>query len=146
MPLHAQWPHGRDLFTHPRRGLGATLALGTRDAFTLWRVVHVELVQDDAVMVTLKARSALGALPDLSLENVDDEFKEAIATNYSIALESAYSESPGSVVDRAKDTLAVMLSRWLVQDGAPRDLMEWDIGKLVNFLAKNRPGKFICVE
>lgn len=144
-PVYVYKP-ARDLFSLPRRGLGVTLALGTRDAFTLWRVVHVELVQDDAIMVTLKARSALGALPDLSLDNVDDEFKESITVNYSIALESAHRESPGSVVDRAKDTLAVMLSRWLVQDGASRDLLTWDIGKLVDFLEKSRPGQLICVK
>jgi len=144
----SQYVYGpaRNLFALPQRGFGATLALGTRDAFTLWRVVHVEIVQDDAILVTLKARTALGTLPDLSLEHVHDEFKEAISSNYAIALESAYRESPGSVVDRAKDTMAVMLSRWLVQTGAERQVLELDIGKLVNYLDKQRPDELICVK
>ena len=144
-PLYRYGP-ARDLFKLPRHGNGATLALGTRDAFTLWRVVHVEVVQDDAIMVTLKSRSALGTLPDLSLAAVADEFKEEIASNYSIALESAFRESPGSVVDRAKDTLAVMMSRWLVQTGAERKVLTWDIGALVDFLEKERPAQLICVR
>jgi len=125
----------QELWQSPARGLGATLALGTQRAFTLWTLVHAEIVHDGSILVMLKARGGLGALPDLSLSNVAEEFKDAIQTNYNVALEAVHRETPGSVVDRVKDTMAVMINRWLVQNKrAPISLQQEDIGNTVKAL------------
>lgn len=92
---------------------------------------------------TFKARGGLGALPDLSLDHVDDEFKSAVQDNYNLALEAAHLETPGSVIDRVKDTLAVFINRWLVQRKlAPLALQAEDISKSLKALD---PQTHFCV-
>lgn len=124
----------RKLCNLPRGGIGATLATGTQGAFSLWRVVHLETGHDGALVVTLKARSALGHLPDLNLSGVAPEFHEAIKSHYERAVEAAHRESPGSVIDRTKDALVVMISRWLAQRNGDTAVLGLDIGKLVRRL------------
>ncbi len=138
-----QYEPARDLWLTPARGLGATLGLGTQAAFTLWSLINAEVVHDGSIMVTLKARGGLGALPDLSLVEVENDFKSAVQTNYNLALEAVHRETPGSVIDRVKDTMAVLINRWLVQHKhAPDTLLHEDIGNTVKALD---PTKHYCL-
>ncbi|NBW50459.1 MAG: hypothetical protein EBR49_10285, partial [Betaproteobacteria bacterium] len=48
----------------------ALIALGSADAYTLWRVVGVERIVTGEDLLTLRARSSLGTLPELLEDKV----------------------------------------------------------------------------
>jgi hypothetical protein len=54
-----------------------TIALGIQEAMTLWRVIGIEQISTGEDLVTLKARSNLGVLPNLSESEIPEVLKRA---------------------------------------------------------------------
>jgi len=117
------------LFAKPRRGLGAMLALGTPQASSGWRIVQVEALASGSVMLTLKALTAFGVLPDIEWSKIDQEFRPAIERSISIVLDSAFRAPATAVVDACRDALTILLSRWIAQTG-DRNFLDKDLGKV----------------
>jgi hypothetical protein len=84
------------LLSKARRGMGSTLALGTQ----AWRIIQTEVVASGCVMVTLKSLSAFGILPDLDTTQIPEEFKKPTAQALERVLDSAFRETPISVIDQ----------------------------------------------
>ena len=120
------------LLTQPRQGQGATLALGTQRASSAWRVLQTEIVVGGAVLVTLRALTAFGILPDIDWQKIEPRFHSDVDIAYGRALESAFREAPTSVVDQCRNAITVVLSRWLVQQGHDAKI----IGKDLSDVAK----------
>jgi hypothetical protein len=102
-----------ELLNRPRKGEGDVLALGTNQAFSTWRIIQAEVVASRAVMVTLKSQSAYGILPDLDAAKIPAAYREEIKQSVDKVLNSAFRESPSSVVEHCRDTLQILLTRWL---------------------------------
>jgi hypothetical protein len=96
-------------------------------------------------MVTLKSLSAFAILPQIDLTKVPEEFKASIAETVNSVLDSAFRETPNSVVDRCRDALTTLLSRWLVSKGHDRSILGEDLGKVAAAVAK-LPEKMICAS
>lgn len=109
------------------RGHGTTLALGQGRSFSLWRVIQTELIVSDDVMVTLKAISAFGILPELDDDKVNVEDHQPVQRALERVVDSAFRESPISVVDQCRNAATVILSRWLVQQGAGENILSKDL-------------------
>lgn len=134
----------KDIFTYIRcsaildklnQGMGLRLALGSADAFSLWRIIQTEVLANRTVLVTLKSLSAFGILPELDLNKIDPGHQSAVHAAYDRALNSAFKESPISVVDHCKNAIAVTLSRWLVQMGTSPTVLTKDIGEVAKAAA-----------
>jgi hypothetical protein len=115
------------LLSRPRQGQGATLALGTQRASSAWRVLQTEIVVGGAVLVTLRALTAFGILPDIDWEKIEPRFRSDVDAAYGRALESAFREAPTSVVDQCRNAITVVLSRWLVQQGQDPKIIGKDL-------------------
>ena len=115
------------LLQEPNQGQGATLALGTSQAASAWRVVQTELLASRCVLVTLKALSAFGILPEIDMSKVAEQHQTPVKQAFDRALESAFRETPISVVDHCKNAIAVILARWLVQQGHDSAILDKDI-------------------
>lgn len=118
------------LLNLPGRGLGAILALGSPEAASYWRIVQTEMLVTQAVMVTLKALSAYDILPELAEAEVAKEFRADAKKVMENVLDAAFRESPESVVDRCRNALTVLMSRWLVQRGHDPTVLEWDLAEV----------------
>lgn len=94
-----------DILHRPNQGQGLVLALGSSHGASAWRVVQTEAVYSGAVMVTLKSLSVYGILPELDADKVEDRFRPAVAQALARVLDSAFKESPGSVVDNCRDAM-----------------------------------------
>ena len=91
---------------------GALVALGTADAFTLWRVVGVERISTGDDLVTLRARTSLGLLPELDLQLVPERERRRVTNFLEKVVEAAYRAGPESVIDRCRDAAQVIISVW----------------------------------
>lgn len=116
----------RDLFTYmpcqallnrPGGALGAALLIGQERGATLWRVIQAEVALDDDVVVTLKAKSAFGVLPDVAWDAVPEPHRPQVRAALERVLDSAFRETPVSVIDQCRNAATVVLSGWLVAQG-----------------------------
>ncbi len=115
------------LLQEPNQGQGATLALGTAQAASSWRVVQTELLASRCVMVTLKSLSAFGILPEIDIQKISNEHQIPVMQAFDRALDSAFRETSISVIDHCKNAIAVILARWLAQQGHGRSILDKDI-------------------
>jgi hypothetical protein len=111
-------------------GQGQTLALGTSRASSAWLIVQTEMLANRAVMVTLKAKSAFGILPEIDYSRVDGEFQVRVRDAMTYVLDAAFKASPPSVVDRCRDAMVAVMAPWLVQRGHDRAILVPDLGKV----------------
>jgi hypothetical protein len=89
------------------------IALGTRDAFTLWRVVDIERIVTGEDLLTLRARGSLGLLPELNEASVPPDARGKVMETLSKLSEAAYRAGPESIVDRARDVAQWTIGCWL---------------------------------
>lgn len=137
---------GTKLFELPDRGLGSTLALGNRLASSAWRIVDVEITVSDDVMLSLRALSSYGILPQLDLGKVEQRFRGDVERSMRKALDSAFKESPTSVVDQCRDAATVMASRWIAQQTGNDDALCKDLAKIGEALAEEPRKKMIAAN
>lgn len=123
--------------------MGAILAVGSPEAASFWRFVQTEMLVTRAVMVTLKALSACDILPELDAVQVHDEFRADAKKVLERVFDAPFRESPDSVVDRCRNALTVLMSRWLAQQGHDRKVLEWDLGDVSEAISKP-PYSRIC--
>jgi hypothetical protein len=129
------------LLREPHQGLGLKLALGVREASTAWRIIQTEVVANGCVMITLKSLSAFGILPAVDVVKIPAEFEPAISQAVERALNSAFRETPISVIDQCRNAIAVLLSRWLVVEGHDRSVLGDDLGNIARIIAQPPYGK-----
>jgi len=124
-------------FNRSDRGLGTIVALGHGRTTSAWRVIQTELVVSDDVMVTLKAMTAYGVIPEIDKSVIDDRDRQAIERALERVVDSAFREMPISIVDHCRNAATVILSRWLVKEGAPIELLTKDLADVAKVVEKD---------
>ncbi|WP_332751224.1 hypothetical protein [Hydrogenophaga sp.] len=132
-----------ELLALPNRGQGSTLALGSNRGASAWLIVQAEALYSGAVMVTLKAKSAYGIVPELDLERINSQFRAPVRQAVAKVVDSAFKEAPGSVVDNCKDAMQVVMSSWLAQDGNGAETIGMEVAKVADLMEKV-PNKKLC--
>ncbi len=134
-----------ELIVRSDQGLGCTLALGTHKAASAWRIIQTEVLANGCVLITMKALSAFGMLPDLDVSKIAPEFKTAASQAMERVLDSAFRETPISVIDHCRNAIAVLLSRWLVQvKSQDRSVLASDLGQIATLISK-APHDMACL-
>jgi hypothetical protein len=118
------------LLSAHRQGEGATLALGTSQGHSAWRIIQREILASGDVLVTLKSLSAFAILPDVDTAEIPDEFREPITDALERVLTSAFRETPMSVIDHCRNAMTMILSRWMVAQGHDATILADDLGKV----------------
>lgn len=125
------------LLNMANRGEGMTLALGESRAVSPWRIIQTEALANGAVMVTPKSLSAFAIIPAVDYGQVAPEHRPAVGEAIERVLNSAFRETPTSVVDHCRAALTISLSRWLVQSGHESDtVLGVDLGDLAKKVEK----------
>lgn len=96
-------------------------------------------------MVTLKSLSAFSILPVIAEAKIPEEFRKSVAGAVDRVLDSAFRETPISVIDHCRNALTMVLSRWLVTEGHDRSILGADLGKVAAEVAKP-PHEKSCVS
>jgi hypothetical protein len=105
--------------------LVGSVALGIQGAMTLWRVIGIEQISTGEDLVTLKARSNLGVIPQIVEERIPESDRNRVVQCASNLVDTAYRAGPESVIDRCRDLSAAILGSYFEQEtpnAAKRDL------------------------
>jgi hypothetical protein len=108
------------------------IAIGSSDS--LWRVLGAERIISSEHVVTLKARHGLGILPELNSDIVPNRGREKVIETVTKLADSAYRETPGSIVDRALDAAQWCLGTWADAKRPDESPLHRDLGDLINFV------------
>jgi hypothetical protein len=125
------WPAFRELGGPTSRAL---IALGTKDAYTLWRVVDIERIVTGEDLLTLRARSALGILPELDIAAIPEDGREKVKEIIEKLADAAYRAGPESIADLARSAAQWCLGVWLADKKGKPELRMEDLGALVRRL------------
>lgn len=129
------------LLMKPRQGEGMRLAIGARDGYSLWNIIQTERTVNLDVLVTLRAQSAFGILPNLDISRVPPAHLVQVQAALSRVLDAAYRELPTSVVDQCRNAVCVVVARWMQ---APLDTEKpehQDLGGLIKILRNREPSR-----
>lgn len=116
------------------------IALGTGDAMSLWTVVQVERVASGQELLSIKARSNLGVLPELDLLKVPSASKESLQAALNRLRISAYREQASSVVEQCRPTAQIILSHWFAAISGINAKGD-DLGELIKKIEKDEAGR-----
>lgn len=127
--LFKYWPC-QTFLNRNDRGLGTTLALGQGRSASAWRVVQTEVVIGDDVLVTLKALTAYGILPELRVSQLSNADRRSVEGALERVINAAFREAPISVVDHCRNAATVVLARWMASKGAEGGMLEKELGQV----------------
>lgn len=108
--------------------------LGSRAAFSIWTVIHKEIVHTREVLVTLKARQSFGALPEIDWGRLPDK-TGLVRGKIESLRDDLYRAGAESIVDRAREAATAILSAYLQSEGEA-DAIGKDLGALTDLLDK----------
>jgi hypothetical protein len=116
------------LLSKDNRGEGLQLALGQRGGMSSWRILQTERIATGDVMVTLRAESAYGILPQIDKSKIHPDNVQGVMTALDRVLNSAYRELPTSVVDHCRNAAVMVISRWMQTETGADVSVEQDLG------------------
>ncbi|MDA8151592.1 MAG: hypothetical protein M0003_02575 [Acidithiobacillus sp.] len=109
----------------------AVVQIGTESATTAWRVVDIEQNLFGQQVVTLRAKSLFGVLPELSGELLDKQnssLKQDKITQIGLSLDrlvdTHHRLQPVPTVDVARETARVILAAWIGSEADSKDLKD----------------------
>ena len=84
------------------------VAIGVEDSF--WRILNAERISTGEWLVTLKARGGVGLLPEVDDDKIPEFGRAAVVKAVGHMVDVAHRETPGSIVDVARNTAALLLA------------------------------------
>ena len=119
--------------------LHAQLVLGTKSAPTVWRIVSVEMVASGEELVTLRARSSLGVLPEPVEDHIPAGARSEVLASLEHVADAAFRSSPVSLIDLCRAAATVVLAHWLESTGeTPDKVHHLDLGALLKAFEKQQ--------
>jgi hypothetical protein len=125
--LYSFNPHSVPVHTHAVRP--AIVLLGVNDAATRWSIIDTERIATGEDLVTLKAASRMGILPELRSAALPDAHRVAIEACYEKAADAAYRFGAESVIDRCRDAASALLTGWIAASTGRSNVVEKDLAE-----------------
>lgn len=101
-----------DLLNTDRKGEGMRLAIGSRDGYSMWKILQTERTVNLDVLVTLRAESVFGILPTLDKSKISSVDLPKVESALARVIDAAYRELPTSVVDQCRNAVCVVVTKW----------------------------------
>lgn len=116
--------------------------LGFEERFTVWNIISVEYISTGEDLVTLKACSTLGVLPQIKSERIPESHRSAVIEVLDTFADEMYRSAPVSVIHYARDTANQILLAYFDR-GKEKSK---DLGDLTNDLEKEDEPKVIAAS
>lgn len=107
--------------------------LGSSSGYSVWAIVSIETISSGEVLVTLRARQSLGALPDIYWAKIPAEFRNKVEKAIKALADDYRRAGSESVIDRAREAATAILSAYLQNKGVD-EAKGKDLGVLINKL------------
>lgn len=111
------------------------MAIGVEDA--VWRILGAERISTGEWLVTLKARGGAGLLPEVDVDAIPAASRAAVIGAVDHMVDAAHRETPGSIVDMARDTAALLMSVHAAEsESEPEEqkkILEKDLGHICGY-------------
>jgi hypothetical protein len=127
----SQWPANENLRGSGSRSL---VALGVVNAVSLWTVVDIERISNGEDLVTLRARSSFGILPEVNENAIPTGGRAHVLGSLSNVIEAAHRAGPTSVVDRCREAAQAMIGLYMVESLGNEKWRTEDLGPQVRGL------------
>jgi hypothetical protein len=125
------------LLERPDRGLGTTIALGFGKSASAWRTILTERIVGNDVLIVLKAFTAFGIVPDIDNSKIGIASRTAVVQAIEHVVNSAFRESPVSVIDHCRDAISAVLSNWVTtQNPSSKSMLGLDLAKIAEVVEK----------
>lgn len=108
---------------------GKSLIIGAIES--AWTILAAERISSGELLLTLKARRAFGILPEINPGSVPEGGRSGVLEAITKLIDSAFRESPESVVDRARDAAQICLATWAAEKWNEPKLFSDDLGRLI---------------
>lgn len=105
------------------------VVLGAPDS--VWRVLGSERISTSEFLFTLKARHGIGILPEVNAAAIPESGRAKVIETLETLADAAHRESPGSVIDRARDAAQWCLATWAARELNNNELLGEDLGPLL---------------
>lgn len=105
------------------------VVFGDATRFTVWTLVDIEVVFSGAELITLKALSTFGVLPEILESEIPAESLSRIKSTLKNLVDEIYVASADSVIDHCREAATAILSAYLGVSGR-------DLGELIKSLEK----------
>lgn len=128
----------------PENILGRYLQIGAGGFATKWRVIWIEKLSIGHILLTLRASSLLGVIPELIDKTTDrnkNPVNSAQVKNQLEALVDAFHrQQPIPTIDVARETAKKVLTTWYGNEVEGKDL-----GKVIEIIKKNQESREILI-
>lgn len=125
--------------THP------IFLLGNETDYTIWSLVDQEATVTGETLVYLKARKVFGALPELTPAILESEDTALAREKLDILAEDLHRAGPDSVIDRAREVAAAIISAYLVAKGQYSAKGE-ELSKLAELISRSPEDKNVVAN
>lgn len=114
------------------------IVLGSTSAMSVWRLLSAETNAFGEIVLTLRARSTLGALPEVIEDAIPQEGRGEILGLLDRVGNAAFRSGADDVAEACRAAFTVVLREWLRSIGiAAKDLAGKDVGKLLQCLEQD---------
>lgn len=104
--------------------------LGDKSRFTRWKVVDIEVIHTGEELITLKALTAFGLLPEVLDNEVPLESLSRIKNKLQQIVDDMYASSAESTVDNCREAASAIIGSFVNQP-------DKDLGNLITILASS---------
>lgn len=116
------------------------VAIGKENS--IWRILEAAYISTGEWLVTLKARSTLGILPELDVDKIPDIEMDRVVSGLDHLVNVAYRESPGSIVDVARNISALLMAAYAAEQKKEnpekqKKILEKDLGEIVKYFEQD---------
>jgi hypothetical protein len=123
----------------PITGVSKLVALGSYGSVSMWQVAAPpERISTGELLFVLKARHNFGILPEVEQTLVPEQGRAKVLETLSKLTDAAHRESPGSIIDRARDAAQWCLATWAALEFGDTGLLREDLGPLLEKLGEKR--------
>ncbi|MBG56796.1 MAG: hypothetical protein CMK46_00725 [Porticoccus sp.] len=113
--------------------------LGDEKRFTTWKLVDIEVLATGEELITLKALTTFGLLPELLHTEIPENQLPLIQKKLAMVVDDMYTASSESIVDCCREAASAVLGAYLEKPNK-------DLGTLKNLLAECTPPKNLAKD
>jgi hypothetical protein len=114
------------------------IALGVRDSYTLWTLLSVERLSTGENLLTLRARSSLGAMPSLDEAAIPPDGVEDIRRQVDRVADAEHRQGFEAIIDACRYAAPAAIGLWLASRDGDTRFRAMDLNDHLRHLERER--------